>query len=165
MITIKTGRAIAAAMVAALVVLVLDGAALHAQQPTVMMFYGGDWKEPIFLTDADAAIFKNLLTETPVSVQDLGDRPYRTVALFWGSRSDPANNGKHTLAELKPEMAWQHGRLYPPQNGKPAVLLVTRLTKGTQSIPVPANGAAFTWGGPVSDAALAVLKQRAIIPR
>jgi hypothetical protein len=63
-------------------------------------------------------------------------------------------------------MAWQHGRLYPPQNGKPAVLLVTALTKGGgQPVPVPSNAAAFVWGGPVSDAALAVLKARAIIPR
>jgi hypothetical protein len=151
---------------AALLMFVLTGAALHAQQATVMMFYGGDWKEPIFLTDADAATFRNLLTATPISVKEMGDRPYRTVALFWGSRSDPATNGKRTLAELKPEMAWQHGRLYPPQNGKPAVLLVTALTKGGgQPVPVPSNGAAFVWGGPVSDAALAVLKARAIIPR
>ena len=129
-----------------------------------MMFYGGDWKEPIVLTDADAGTFKNLLTESPIKVTDMGDRPYRMVALFWGSRSDPARNGK-PIAELKPEMAWQHGRLYPPQNGKPAVLLVTQLQKGGQPVPIPANGAAFTWGGPVSDAALGVLKQRAIIPR
>ena len=150
--------------IAALLVFVLAGAALHAQQATVIMFYGGDWKDKILLTDADAASFKNLLTETPISIKEMGDRPYRTVAVFWGSRSDPARNGK-SIAELTPDMAWQHGRLYPPQTGKPAVLLVTRLTKFSQPVPLPSNDSAFVWGGPVSDASLAVLKQRAIIPR
>ena len=154
-------RAITASV---LMLLGLQTVALYAQQPTVMMFYGGNWKEPIVLTDADARAFGNLLSETPITTKEMGDRPYRTVAIFWGSRVDPARNGK-PIAELKPEMALQHGRLYPPQNGKPAVILVTRMTKQAQGVPAPGNGEAFAWGGPVSDAALAVLKQRGIIPR
>ncbi len=148
----------------ALMLFVLQTAALYAQQPTVMMFYGGNWKEPIVLTDADARAFGNLLSETPITVKEMGDRPFRTVAIFWGSRLDPARNGK-PIAELKPEMALQHGRLYLPQNGKPAVLLATRMTKQSQGVPAPGNGAEFVWGGPVSDAGIAVLKQRGIIPR
>ena len=51
---------------------------LHArgQSPTVLMFYGGDLKAPVFLTDADTAAFTNLLTDASITVKELGDRPF-----------------------------------------------------------------------------------------
>jgi len=163
----KAMRRRAATMMAALVMLVIMfvGAvqSLQAQSPTVLMFYGANLKAPVFLTDADAASFRNLLGPASVTVKDMGDRPFTTVALFWASRLNPANNGT-PIPNLKPEMAWQHGRLYSASDGKSAVLLVTPITKGTpQAVPPPSNSSVFVWGGPVSDTGLAALKRAGIL--
>jgi hypothetical protein len=152
----------AAAVTVALVMFSFGSRALVAQAPTVIMFYGGGLKAPVLLTEADAAVFQNLLSAAPITVKELGDRPYTPVALFWASRLDPANNGTR-IQDLQPAMAWQHGRLYPPLPGKPAVLLTTRMTKGAQPVPIPSDGAAFIWGGPVSEAGLAVLRRTAVL--
>jgi hypothetical protein len=152
----------AASVTIALVMIAFGSRALLAQAPTVIMFYGGDLKAPVLLTDAAAAAFRNLLSEATITVKELGDRPFTPVALFWASRLDPAANGTR-IPDLKPAMAWQHGRLYRPLPDKPAVLLVTRMTKGAQPVPLPSNGAAFIWGGPVSEAGLAVLRRTAIL--
>lgn len=157
-------RILAGSVTVALVVFVLNSSTLRAQAATVMMFYGGSLKAPVYVTDADTAPFTNLLQPASITVKELGDRPYLQVALFWASRTDPANNGTHALAALTPEMAWQHGRFYPPAAGKPAVLLVTMLTKRAQAVPIPSNGTAFIWGGPVSPAGLAVLQRLRIVP-
>ena len=146
----------------ALVIACAAGSLAAQASPTVLMFYGGDLKAPVFLQDADAAQFRNLLTDTKITVQEMGDRPYVSVALFWASRFDPASNGT-AVKDLKPAMAWQHGRLYLPAPGKPAVLLTTRFGKATAPVPVPSMGSAFVTGGPVSDTALAALKKAGVI--
>jgi len=134
---------------------------LQALGPTVMMFYGGTLQKPVLVTGADAATFGEVLRPATVSVSELGSRPYVSVALFWGPESNPALNGK-PMAELTPQMAWQHGRLYLATASQPAVLLVTQLTKNTQPVPTPTAGASFTQGGPIPDAAGAVLKRLGI---
>lgn len=158
-----TIRALVGLMAATLVIIGLASQTLFAQSPTVLMFHGDPLKQPIVLTESDAAAFGNLLNRATVTPADFADRPYRQVAIFWGSRSDPANNGTPP-AKLTPQMAWQHGRLYLPVAGKPAVLLTTAMTKGAQPVPIPSNTAAFVWGGPISDAALAILKAKGILP-
>ena len=149
-----------------IVALMVISQTLHAQGASVLMFYGGTLKAPVTLTGADAAAFNNVTERASVTVGDMGARPYIPVALYWGTRADPANNGT-PLAALKPEMAWQHGRFYPAVAGKPAVLLTTGMTKQmagrTQLVPVPSDGAQFIWGGPVSEAALSVLKRLGVI--
>jgi hypothetical protein len=160
----RASRALAGSIAATLVAIVLSGHTLFAQSPTVLLFYGEPLKQQITLTDADAAAFTNLWTESSIKVEDLGNRPYRQVAIFWNSRSNPANNGT-PVEKLTPAMAWQHGRLYLPTANKPAVLLTTRLTKAAQPVPVPSNASAFVLGGTISDAALAVLKQKGVVPR
>jgi hypothetical protein len=127
------------------------------------MFYGGDagLQKPVLVTGADAATFTTVTAPVSISATELAGRSYLQVAVFWGPRADPANNGT-PLADLKPEMAWQHGRFYPAANGKPALLLTTQLTKRAQSVPLPVDSAAFTWGGTVSPKALAVLERLGI---
>ena len=66
-------------------------------------------------------------------------------------------------------MAWQHGRFYPSANGAPAVLLVTPLDKqtkvraaqaaATSLTPVPADPAAYVWGGPTPAIPAALLER------
>ncbi|HEX5071145.1 MAG TPA: hypothetical protein VFV78_13090 [Vicinamibacterales bacterium] len=160
----KAARAVGASMAITLVMIGLATHTLLAQTPTVLMFHGDPLKQPIVLTDADAALFRNLLNDTTIKVADLANRPYRQVAIFWASRSNPANNGT-PVEKLTPQMAWMHGRLYLPVADKPAVLLTTRMTKQAQAVPIPADSAAFVQGGPVSDAALAILKQKGVLPR
>lgn len=160
----RVGRRLAVSVMLALAMVLLGSPTIHArgQSPTVLMFYGGDLKAPVFLTDNDAAAFRNLLTDAKVTASELGDQPFVSVALFWAGRLDPAGNGT-PVKDLKPAMAWQHGRLYLPAPGKPAVLLATRLTKGAQPVPIPSLGSAFVTGGPVSEAGLAALKRTAVI--
>jgi hypothetical protein len=71
-------------------------------------------------------------------------------------------NGVRVLTDLKPEMAWQHGRFYPPTARHAAVLLTTLFTKRAQG-PAPDAMAAFSGGGPVPPAALDVLARAGIV--
>jgi hypothetical protein len=157
----KSVRTIALAATA-LAMWVLQAQPLQAIGPTVMMFYGGALKQPVFVTGADTAPFSDLLRPTSVTVKETAGRAYVSVALFWGSPADPAVNGVRVLTDLKPDMAWQHGRFYAAAAGQPALLLVTEFTKGAQSVPAPTNAAAFKWGGPLAPAAVAVLQRLGI---
>ena len=157
----KAARHLALAATA-LAVFALGSYVLHAQGATALMFYGGTLPKPVIVSGADAATFNNITATASVPAGDLDNRPYIQVALFWGTRADPANNGTR-LEDLKPEMAWQHGRFYPAVKGKPALLLTTELTKRAQAVPPPSNGPVFTWGGPVPPKALEVLQRLGII--
>lgn len=157
----KAARPLACAVIA-LAVFALGSHVLQAQGATALMFYGGNLPKPVIVSGADAATFSNVTAAASIPAAELADRPYIQVALFWGTRADPANNGAR-LEDLKPEMAWQHGRFYPAANGKPALLLTTELTKRAQSVPLPSNGSTFTWGGPVPPKALAVLQRLGVI--
>lgn len=138
-------------------------ARLHRLGPTVMMFYGGALKKAVTVSGQDVDAFGDVSRRSTVTVAELGTRPYVNVAMFWGTLRDPANNGT-TLANLTPEMAWQHGRFYPPAGSEPAVLLTTQLTKGAQAVPVPTNRPAFVGGGVVPDTALPLLRKLGLVP-
>jgi hypothetical protein len=127
------------------------------------MFYGGSLKRAILVTAPDVDAFGDVTRRSAVNAADLGAREYVNVALFWGPANNPALNGT-SLANLTPQMAWQHGRFYPPSGSQPAVLLTTGMLKSTQAVPVPSNSAAFTSGGALSDSALPVLRKLGLIP-
>jgi hypothetical protein len=135
----------------------------HRLGPTVMMFYGGALKAPVTVSGQDVDAFGDFMRKSTVTVADLGTRPFMNVALFWGSLRDPANNGT-PIARLTPEMAWQHGRFYPPSGAQPAVLLTTQFTKAAQPVPVPSSGSAFVGGGVVPDTALPLLRKLGLVP-
>lgn len=137
-------------------------ARLHRLGPTVMMFYGGALKKPVTVTGQDVDAFGDVTRRATITTAELGPRAYLNVAMFWGSLRDPANNGT-PLASLTPEMAWQHGRFYPPAGTQPAVLLTTQMTKAMQSVPAPTNGAAFIAGGVVPDTALPLLRKLGLV--
>jgi hypothetical protein len=156
----KSVRALAVGVAAALVLVVLHGRSLYAISPTIMMFYGVTLKQPLYVTGADTSAFGDLFHPASTTVRDMGDRTYLNVALFLGPEADPYAKGLRPLSELTPQKAWQHARFYPATASQPAVILETALTKGTQS--VPADGAAFVWGGPVPEAGLVVLRRLGI---
>ena len=130
---------------------------LLAVGPSVLMFYGDPLKKPVLVSGSDAAAFDNMLGSASVSESDLAGRTPISVALFWGPATNPANNGV-PIDQLKPEMAMQHGRYYPPTATKPAVILVTQFTKMVQPS-APSSSAAYNFGGPLSSNAVAVLKR------
>jgi hypothetical protein len=152
-----------ASVVAAAVAVVLAASPERARSavigPTVMMIYGAPLPKPVFITGSETGAFGDLHARSPVTAQQLEGRLFYSVALFWGPASDPAVNGVRNIADLRPEMAWQHGRLYPPTSNQPAVLLTTLFSKGPQRSPKPEDARLFIGGGPVPAAGLATLKR------
>ena len=141
------------AMFAAAAVVITLGQRADALGPSALMFYGGTLAAPVYVTGAEANLFGDLLTPSNVAVKDIEGRPYLKVAVFWGTQSNPSGRGV-PLAQLKPDMAWQHGKYYPATGSKPAVLIVTTLhRKVAQDLPDFRNDAAFLWGGALSPAA------------
>lgn len=153
------GKRVAVACAVAAVLLTAPSRLL-AIAPTIMMFYGGTLKQPVFVTGRDTASFGDLFHPAAVTGKDMGNRAYLSVALFLGPEADPFAKGTKPLSELTPQMAWQHARFYPATASQPAALLETPLMKGRQ--PVPTDAAAFVWGGPVPPAGLAVLRRLGI---
>ena len=126
--------------------------------PSVLMFYGDKLPAPVFVTGADANLFGDLLTPSRVDPKDTEGRAYLKVAVFWGTQANPTGLGV-ALTNLKPEMAWQHGKYFPATASKPAVLVVTTLhRKVAQKVPDFANEELFSWGGALSPAATAAVK-------
>jgi len=149
-------RSMVAAFAAAVLVIALTQR-LDAIGPSVLMFYGGKLPAPVFVTGADANLFGDLLTPSKVALKDTDGRAYLKVAVFWGTQANPTGLGV-ALKDLKPEMAWQHGKYYPATASKPAVLVVTTLhKKASQSVPDFADQALFSWGGVLSPAATAAV--------
>jgi hypothetical protein len=142
----------------AVVTVILQGHLL-AIGPTVLMFYGSPLKHSVFVTGADAGLFGDLVRPSTVAATETAGRPFVNVALFWGSPADPAVNGVRTLAELTPDMAWQHGRFYPATATQPALLLATAFTKRPQPTPAPTENTAFVCGGALPPSAVAVLER------
>jgi hypothetical protein len=148
-------------------------AAAQGGWPTVVMFHGGALKQPVFAAGADTPPFAVFVSgPRPAGTQtakDMGNRPFVNVAFFWGPRDNPANNGT-PLAQLKPEMTWQHGRFYPASGDKPAMLFMTSVLNKNTTIPfmvpggsrmtaIPADPASFSVGYEVPAATLTVMQR------
>ena len=150
-------RSMVAAFSAGVFVLAL-AQRVDAIGPSVLMFYGGKLAAPVLVTGADANLFGDLLTPSKVSAKETEGRAYLKVAVFWGTQANPTGLGI-ALKDLKPEMAWQHGKYYPATASKPAVLVVTTLhKKASQSVPDFADDQLFSWGGALSPAATTAVK-------
>jgi hypothetical protein len=149
-------RSMVAALTAGVLVCAL-AQRVEAIGPSVLMFYGGKLTAPVIVTGADANLFGDLLTPSKVAVKETEGRAYLKVAVFWGTQANPTGLGV-ALKDLKPEMAWQHGKYYPATSSKPAVLVVTTLhKKASQSVPDFSDAALFSWGGALSPAATAAV--------
>ncbi len=150
---IPTSRTLTISLVAGLLV---AGAArpVNALGPSVLMLYGGSLQAPVFVTGVNAGLFGNLLSPSNVAQKDIAGRPYIKVAAFWGPASDPALAGTKSLVDLRPDMAWQHGKYYAATTSQPAVLVVTPLhMKRSARVPDFDDASLFSWGGTLSPAA------------
>lgn len=124
----------------------LTSPSLLAIRPVIIMFYGGSLKQPVFIVNlAETMVFHDLENPTTIVASDLVTREYVTVAMFWGTRWEPYVSGLQPLTALRPELASQHGRFYPADGDRPAVLLQTK--PQLEQRPVPTDVAELTWGG------------------
>ena len=154
----KRARTLAVAAMTALALFAFAARPLHAIGPTVLMFYGEPLKKTVLVTGADTVPFGDFLTPSTVTPQDTVGRGFIKVALFCGPLSNPAANGT-PLEKLTPEMAWQHGRLFPATATQPALLLTTAFTKQAVGVPTSSGAAGFTAGGALTPDAVAVLRR------
>jgi len=131
---------------------------VEAIGPSVLMFYGGKLTAPVLVTGADANLFGDLLTPSKVSAKETEGRAYLKVAVFWGTQANPTGLGI-ALKDLKPEMAWQHGKYFAAAGSKPAVLVVTAIHQKKEARPPDYSPEVpFPWGGTVSPAAAAAVQ-------
>jgi hypothetical protein len=124
---------------------------LRAIGPAILMFYGGDLKEPVLVfpgnpsSNPTSSIWNPTNGGVPYASRQRGTLPpnlegrrYICVAIFWG-RYDPAT--------LKPSDASQHGRIYLKTASAPAVIVITAphmantkdRTANPEPVPVPTS--------------------------
>jgi hypothetical protein len=117
---------------------------VQAISPWGVMVYGEKLPQPILLRPAspeDYPAFGLLWWQAgsyarpdrtvqgdPQLVSDLKNRPYVSLAIFWG---------KYDADELKPANASQHGRLYLATATAPAIVVVTTPDMQKKSNPIP----------------------------
>jgi hypothetical protein len=102
---------------------------LRAIGPAILMFYGGDLREPVLVFPGNPSYNPTSFIWNPVNggipydsekrgtlPPNLEGRRYMSVAIFWG-RYDPAT--------LKPSDASQHGRIYLKTASAPAAIVIT----------------------------------------
>ena len=137
-------------VVTALLVIVTS-VPLRAIGPAILMFYGGDLKEPVLVFPGNPSYNPTSFIWNPVNggvrygsekrgtlPPNLEGRRYMSVAIFWG---------KYDLATLKPSDASQHGRIYLRTASAPAVIVITgpRMvnvkdpTANPEPVPVPTS--------------------------
>ena len=137
-------------VVTALLVL-FTGLPVRAIGPAILMFYGGDLREPVLVFPGNPSANPTSFIWNPVNggvpyasekrgalPPNLEGRRYMSVAVFWG-RYDPGT--------LKPSDASQHGRIYMRTASAPAAIVITRPrmvnakdpTANPEPVPVPAS--------------------------
>jgi hypothetical protein len=124
---------------------------LRAIGPAILMFYGGDLKDPVLVFPGNPSFTPTSFIWNPVNggvpyasnqrgtlPSNLEGRRFMSVAIFWG-RYDPAT--------LKPSDASQHGRIYLRTTSAPAVIVITRPamvnlkdpTANPEPVPIPTS--------------------------
>ena len=148
-------------------------APLSAIGPSLLMFYGGDLKEPIFVFPGNPSYNPTGFIWNPVNggvtlgsgkrgtlPPNLEGRRYVSVAIFWGP-SDATG--------LTPSDASQHGRIYLPTASAPAAIVITfpNMANSTggppQSVPVPTSLGEFIAGWTLSPEQTAQLRRLAAV--
>ena len=146
----RTRRPASLVVVTALLVIVTS-LPLRAVGPAILMFYGGDLREPVLVFPGNPSYNPTSFIWNPANggvpyasgqrgtlPPNLEGRRYMSVAIFWG-RYDPAT--------LKASDASQHGRIYLRTASAPAVIVITapRMTNAKdrtanpEPVPVPTS--------------------------
>ena len=123
---------------------------LHAAFPTIIMIYGEPLSEPVFVTGNGlrfqrfSFLFDNYHA-SPTLLGELDERPYVSVAMFWGGRWVRYLGDQDRLTGLDRAQASQHGRLYPPTDNRGAVAVMTPVFTGAPCSP-PGSGLGLALG-------------------
>ena len=133
-----------------------------AISPVVIMVYGAPLQHPVFITER--RFFHDIENPTTITVNDMGERPYLKLAMFWGPQYERHVSDRNLLLQLQPEQAGQHGRLYLPSKTLPAVVLQTAVRSAAvvQAAPFPTDDRLLTWGGTLNAADLDFLRQSGV---
>jgi hypothetical protein len=118
-----------APFVATALLVMVTNLPLRATGPAILMFYGGDLREPVFVFPGNPSNNPTGFIWDPANggvsyasgqrgtlPPNLEGRRYISVGIFWG-RYDPAT--------LKPSDASQHGRIYLKTASAPTVIVIT----------------------------------------
>ncbi len=145
-------------LVAIALLVVVSSVPLRAIGPAILMFYGGDLKEPVLVFPGNPSYNPTDFIWNPANggvpyasgrrgtlPPNLEGRRHINVAIFWG-RYDPAT--------LKASDASQHGRIYLRTESAPAVIVITAPwmanakdpAANPEPVPVPASLDAFVAG-------------------
>jgi len=116
-------------LIVAALLAVVTSIPLRAIGPAILMFYGGDLKEPLLVFPGNPSYNPTAFIWSPTNggvpfgggqrgtlPPNLEGRPYMSVAIFWG---------KYDPAPLKASDASQHGRIYPRTASNPAAIVIT----------------------------------------
>lgn len=144
---------------------------LSAIGPGILMFYGGDLKEPIVVFPGNPSynptgfLWNTVNGGVPYASAERGTLPpnlegrrYVSVAIFWGP---------HEATGLKPSDASQHGRIYLPTASAPAAMVITRPNMANSTggppkpVPVPTSLGEFIAGWILSPEPTAQLRRLA----
>ena len=148
---------------------------LRAVGPAILMFYGGDLKEPILIDPGNPSSNPTGFIWNPQNggvpygsgrhgtlPPNLEGRRYMSLAIFWG---------KYDRATLKAADASQHGRIYLRTASDPAVIVITapsmfnpkNPTANPDPVPVPTSLDEFIAGWTLSPEQTAQLRQLAAV--
>jgi hypothetical protein len=119
--------------------------------PSILMIHGGALKTPVLVRIqfvADLGTYADFWAgrSQPVVPAQFVERPYFNVAMFWGAQLRDADP-----ADLKPENAHQHGRLYVATKVTPAAMVSSAYAQmGPGGLPlqrpVPTDVREFKYG-------------------
>jgi hypothetical protein len=118
-----------ASLVVTALLVVVTSVPLRAIGPAILMFYGGDLKEPVLVFPGNPSYNPTSFIWNPANggvpyasgtrgtlPPNLEGRQYMSVAIFWG---------RYNPATLKASDASQHGRIYLRTASAPAVIVIT----------------------------------------
>jgi hypothetical protein len=135
--------------------------------PFVIMFYGGALPKPVFIVQRSASEAGAYLDfwcgrSGHVTQEQLSERPYFNIAMFWGITLPDASKTDEFLATLKADQAHQHGRLYVAKDQTGAAVVTTDYFKmgpapdGKGALPmprpIPRDLSEFKYGAWMTDA-------------
>lgn len=89
-----------------------------AAAPRIIIIHGSLLRERVVLSDRDQNLKFMLSISEPANISEdqLNNRPYLDIAMFWGPAWVAYVEAGRSLDELQPDQANQHGRFYPATN-------------------------------------------------
>jgi hypothetical protein len=154
---LRTWRPASLVVVTALF-LIVGTIPLRAVGPAILMFYGGDLKEPVLVFPGNPSYNPTSFLWDPINggvryasgqrgtlPPNLEGRRYIRVAIFWG---------RYDAATVKPADASQHGRIYLRTESAPAAIVITSprmvnandRTANPAPVPIPTSLDQFSAG-------------------